>query len=151
MGSWSENIPAPGNVDAYLNDGDRYMQYRVILETDSSCLSPAFADITIGWSPTAGIDGRQTSDQPSFIKLLPNSPNPFSSTTKIDFILRESSDVTLKVFDVLGEEVATLYSGHLPPDRHSFELDASFLASGVYMYRLEAQGLVETRKMLLLR
>jgi hypothetical protein len=151
MGSWSENIPAPGNVDDYISDGDRYMQYRVILETDSSCLSPAFTEITIDWSPSAGIDGRQTSGEPSLVTLLPNSPNPFSATTRIDFILRESSEVTLKVFDVLGEEVTTMYSGHLPPDRHSFELDASLLASGVYMYRLEAQGLVETRKMLLLR
>jgi hypothetical protein len=109
-----------------------------------------FEDITINWSPTAGIPG-QTSDEGSLIKLLPNSPNPFSTTTRVDFILRESSEVTLKVFNVLGEEVATLYSGHLSPDRHSFELDASLLASGVYMYRLEAQGLVQTRKMLLLR
>jgi hypothetical protein len=80
----------------------------------------------------------------------------------IDFDLpksNEGNEVSLKVFNVLGEEVITLLSASLLSGSHSVEWDASNLASGVYLYRLEAgdlsqsagQGFVETRKMVLMR
>jgi hypothetical protein len=59
--------------------------------------------------------------------------------------------VTLKVFNILGEEVATLVSDRLSAGSYSYEWDASHLASGVYLYRLEADGFVQTRKMILMR
>jgi hypothetical protein len=92
-------------------------------------------------------------------QLQQNYPNPFNPVTTIEFDLPKSSEVTLKVFNILGEEVATLLSASLLAGTHSLEWDASNLASGVYLYRLQAgdpsqnagQGYVETRKMVLMR
>jgi len=59
--------------------------------------------------------------------------------------------VSLKVFNILGEEVATLVSDRLSAGSYSYEWDASNLASGVYLYRLEAENFVETKKMILMK
>ena len=74
---------------------------------------------------------------PSF-ELQQNYPNPFNPITTIEFDLPKSSDVTLKVYNILGEEVATLVSDKLYAGSYLYEWDASKLASGVYLYRLRA-------------
>jgi glucuronoarabinoxylan endo-1,4-beta-xylanase len=83
--------------------------------------------------------------------LHQNYPNPFNPSTIIEFNLPVTSKVTLKVFNILGEEVATLLSASLLLGSHSVTWDASNLASGVYLYRLQAGDYVETRKMILMR
>jgi len=93
----------------------------------------------------------------SFI-LEQNYPNPFNSSTKIEFQIPKSGLVTLKVYNLLGEEVATLVSAYLLSGFYSYEFDASNLASGVYVYRLSAVSLkgqagesMQVRKALLLK
>ena len=83
--------------------------------------------------------------------LFQNYPNPFNPSTTIEFDLPKTSEVTLKVFNILGEEVASLVSDRLSAGSYSYEWDASKLASGVYLYRLQAGDYVETRKMVLMR
>jgi hypothetical protein len=83
--------------------------------------------------------------------LEQNYPNPFNPETKIKFQIPTSSEVTLKVFDLLGREVATLVNERLQPGSYETTFDGSGLASGVYLYRLKAGGFVETKKLLLLR
>jgi hypothetical protein len=91
--------------------------------------------------------------------LTQNYPNPFNPSTTIKFNLLKTSEVTLKIFTILGEEVVTLLSASLPAGSHSVEWDASNLASGVYLYRLQVgdpsqnprPGYVETRKMVLMK
>jgi len=80
-----------------------------------------------------------------------NYPNPFNPVTTISYSLSLDAWVTLKVYSTLGEEVATLVSDHQETGRHSVEWDATGQPSGVYFYRLNAGGLVETRKLVLLR
>ena len=80
-----------------------------------------------------------------------NYPNPFNPTTMIKFDLPKTSEVTLKIFNILGEEVVTLVSDRLSTGSYSYEWDASNLASGVYLYRLQAGDYIETRKMVLMR
>jgi hypothetical protein len=80
-----------------------------------------------------------------------NYPNPFNPSTTIEFDLSKTSEVTLKVFTILGEEVATLLSASLFSGSHSVEWDASNLASGVYLYRLQAGDYVETKKMVVMK
>ena len=63
----------------------------------------------------------------------------------------KTSEVTLKIFNILGEEVAILVSERLPACSYSYEWDTSNLASGVYMYRIEAGDYVQKRKMMLLK
>jgi hypothetical protein len=83
--------------------------------------------------------------------LLQNYPNPFNPTTTIEFDLPRTSEVTLKIFTLLGEEVATLVSDRLSGGSYLYEWDANILSSGVYLYRLQAGDYVETRKMVLMK
>ncbi len=68
----------------------------------------------------------------------------------IEFSLPKTSEVALKIFNILGEEVATLLSASLLSGSHAVEWDASRFASGVYLYRLKAGDYIETRKMVLM-
>ena len=83
--------------------------------------------------------------------LSQNYPNPFNPSTQIKFQIPKSGFVTLKIYNLLGEEVATLLSVSLLSGFHSYEFDASELASGVYLYRLKAGEFIQTKKMILLR
>jgi hypothetical protein len=83
--------------------------------------------------------------------LYQNYPNPFNPETNISFSLPEASNVSLRVFNLLGEEVATLVSGAQAAGTHTVSFDASSLTSGMYIYRLEAGEFSATRKMILMK
>ena len=78
---------------------------------------------------------------PKEFSLAQNYPNPFNPATSIDFTLAVDSKVTLKVFDVLGQEVMTLINGNYTSGSHKVNFDASGLNSGVYVYRIDAVGI----------
>ena len=88
---------------------------------------------------------------PSRFELEQNFPNPFNPTTSIRFTVPRTSFATLKVYNSLGEDVATLVSRQLVTGTHETEFNASGLASGTYFYRLQAGDFVETKKLLLLK
>jgi len=77
---------------------------------------------------------------PKVYSLAQNYPNPFNPTTQINFSLASDSKVTLKVFDIIGQEVATLLNENIAAGNHSVTFDASKLNSGVYLYKIEARG-----------
>jgi hypothetical protein len=83
--------------------------------------------------------------------LSQNYPNPFNPTTKISFELPMSGYTTLKVYDMLGKEVATLVQNELTSGSHSVNFNASSLASGTYVYQLNVNGTRITNKMVLLK
>jgi hypothetical protein len=83
--------------------------------------------------------------------LMQNYPNPFNSSTTIKFSVPKSGFVTLKVFDLLGREIAMLVNEVMNPGVYERRFGGSGLASGVYLYRFSAGGLTQTRKLLLLR
>ena len=106
--------------------------------------------IAHGLIPAAGvIEGDPV--LPRAFSLAQNYPNPFNPATTIDFSLPASAHVTLKVFDILGREVATLVDKLEPPGVNSVRFDASSLASGVYYYRVMAGSFVAVKQMSLLR
>jgi photosystem II stability/assembly factor-like uncharacterized protein len=88
---------------------------------------------------------------PYIYSLSQNYPNPFNPSTMISYQLPAISEVTLKVYDVLGNEIATLADECKPAGRYKAEFNTSALASGVYFYQLIAGSFVETKKMLLLK
>lgn len=83
--------------------------------------------------------------------LLQNYPNPFNPSTVINYQISKSNRVTLKVYDIIGNEIATLVNNHQPAGKYSVEFNASNLPSGIYLYRLEAGDFVQTRKMTLIK
>ncbi len=94
---------------------------------------------------------QNTSDIPSAYTLAQNYPNPFNPATSIKFALPKSSNVTLKVYAITGEVVATLINGNMNAGWHEAKFNASSLASGVYIYRIEAGDFAFTRKMMLIK
>ncbi|MCW9097465.1 MAG: aryl-sulfate sulfotransferase, partial [Ignavibacteriaceae bacterium] len=83
--------------------------------------------------------------------LSQNYPNPFNPTTKIRYEIPELSFITMKVFDVLGNEIATLVNEEKPAGKYEVEFNASTLPSGVYFYQLKAGKFIKTKKMVLLK
>ncbi|RPH96364.1 T9SS C-terminal target domain-containing protein [candidate division KSB1 bacterium] len=90
--------------------------------------------------------------RPESFHLYQNYPNPFNPTTNIQFDLVRSAKVTLNVYNVMGQVVATLYDAKpLTAGAQSITFDASNLASGVYVYRIEVDGIMASHKMILLK
>jgi hypothetical protein len=83
--------------------------------------------------------------------LHQNYPNPFNPSTSITFDLLEAGNVKLAVYNVIGQEVATLVNGNLSGGRHTFSFDAAGLPNGLYLYRLETAGFTDQKKMLLMK
>jgi hypothetical protein len=88
---------------------------------------------------------------PSDFILEQNYPNPFNPSTKISFRLPQRSNVVLKVFNTLGQEVAKLVNESLEAGKHSYNFDASKLSSGVYVYALQTDAGLITKKMTLVK
>lgn len=82
---------------------------------------------------------------------LGNYPNPFNPTTKISFAVPKSGFVSLKVYNILGKEIATLSNGTLQAGTYEFEFDASELPSGTYIYNLSTEQENISKKMLLIK
>ncbi|MBL1123297.1 MAG: T9SS C-terminal target domain-containing protein [Ignavibacteriae bacterium] len=83
--------------------------------------------------------------------LSPNYPNPFNSSTKIPLQLNKEGEVSIAIYDVLGNEIATLVDGFKPVGKYEVKFDASGLASGVYFYQLKVENYIETKKMQLVK
>ena len=88
---------------------------------------------------------------PKNFELLQNYPNPFNPTTTIRFEIREAGFVSLKVYDLLGEEIATLKNEQQRPGVYSVEYDASELSSGIYWYQLKTGNDTEIKKMMVVK
>jgi hypothetical protein len=93
----------------------------------------------------------ESGDLPAEYALTQNYPNPFNPSTTVEFALPQAGHVTLKVYNVLGEEAATLVAGDHAAGTFKATWDASGLPSGVYFYRLTAGEYVQTKKMVLMR
>jgi hypothetical protein len=83
--------------------------------------------------------------------LKQNYPNPFNPSTTIKYSITSSDFVTLKVYDVLGNEVATLINEEKPAGSYEVNFDATQLSSGIYFYTINASNFVETKKMILMK
>jgi len=107
-------------------------------------------------TPTDVHEDHQTSIHPDAFALHPNYPNPFNSSTTIVFDTRAYGPATMEIFNVLGQRVFTWRKDELAPGRHSLTWDGTDqsgrpVASGLYLYRVSADGLQESRKMVLLK
>ncbi len=129
-------LPQPGDTNYILTTRPLTAQDRFRFQTDRSFL--------------AGI--RRTSDAvPAEFGLLQNFPNPFNPTTVISYQVSVISGVNLKVYDILGREMATLVNERQAPGTYQVQFDGTRLASGVYVVRLEANTFRSAIRMILLK
>ncbi len=97
------------------------------------------------------VDVGEEASVPRLFTLSQNYPNPFNPVTQIHYAVGKGGRVTLKVFNLLGLEIATLLDGSLSPGSYTATFDGSSLPSGTYIYRLIAGNFTESRKMLLVK
>jgi hypothetical protein len=123
----------------------------IVIACNDPLIAECIIPVHLHVSPATGIEGQITEHIPKRYMLYQNYPNPFNPGTTIEFDLPKTSEVSLKIFNILGEEVTTLVSDRLSTGSYSYDWDVGKLASGVYLYRLKAGDYVETRKMVLMR
>jgi 5'-nucleotidase len=99
----------------------------------------------------AGVKGIEEGQVPEQFRLEQNYPNPFNPSTKIEFRIADFGFVTLKVYDILGNEVATLVDEYKPAGKYEIEWNAGEFPSGVYFYQLNTGEYISTKKMVLLK
>ncbi len=93
-----------------------------------------------------------SSEIPKVFSLNQNFPNPFNPTTQIEYNVSKSSYVSIKVYDVVGNEVANMVNQNLSPGKYKIDFNAASLSSGVYFYSLFDNGSkVDTKKMILIK
>ncbi len=129
-----------------LDAGQAYF-WRVRAENES--ISGDWSEVFVFTTETA--TSLEDEEVPTAFSLEQNYPNPFNPTTLISYDLPESATVRLDVFNVMGQRVATLVNEHQNAGRFTVNFDASTLASGVYIYRIQAGSFMETRKMMLVK
>ncbi len=100
---------------------------------------------------TVSVEKDIVTEIPSDFALQQNYPNPFNPTTVIDFALPKATNVTLSIYNVIGEKVTELVNGKMAAGHHTVNFNASNLASGMYIYRISAGNFVATKKMMLLK
>jgi hypothetical protein len=115
-----------------------YQLREVAIDGNITAFEPI--SLTVKFTPTA-----------TGFELAPNYPNPFNPTTTIRYQIPQAGLVSLKVYDILGKEVATLVNQRQEAGSYRVSFNAAQLSSGVYFYRIQTAGFVETRKMLLVK
>jgi hypothetical protein len=138
--------------DSLSDSTKAHLVFTEAMAADSSIMMLPFEFINgeISISPSVGV--KETPNiSPIKFELHQNYPNPFNPSTTIQFDIPKAAFVTLKVYNVLGQEVATLVNEKREAGRYEVEFDGSKLTSGVYFYRLQAGSFVQTRKMILLK
>ena len=102
------------------------------------------------WSTIVSVEDKKN-EIPTMYSLSQNYPNPFNPSTTINYSIPQSSLVSLKVYDILGREVATLVNEVKPVGNYQVVFNASTLASGVYFYRIVVGNFSETKKLNLIK
>ena len=128
------------NIHTLTIDNNNY----VYAGTDNGVWQRSLSDIT-------SAEEEQTNELPSVFLLSQNFPNPFNPSTKIKYSVPQSSQVQIKVFDVLGNEIARLMDEEKSVGTYELTWNAENLPSGVYFYQLRAGDFIQTKKMILLR
>jgi hypothetical protein len=145
----SDGNDSPGIGEIYINN-HAFGQFGGGLRRSSVKIDGI--KIAKSWGEAVLTAVEQTSTEvPTSFDLKQNYPNPFNPSTKINFSLPKNGNVKLTVFDITGKTVVTLVNSELQAGTYAADFDASGLSSGVYLYRIEADNFVSTKKMTLIK
>ncbi|MBN2366950.1 MAG: right-handed parallel beta-helix repeat-containing protein [Calditrichaeota bacterium] len=141
----STGLPIAGVVVVVINEADTTQKDSGITGADGQYVVTMFT----------GINSRGNLPAPSEFGLFQNYPNPFNPSTRIQFQMPRSSHVRLDIYNTLGQKIRTLVNKKLDTDTYTVEWDCTNdaghgVAAGIYFYRLQTSGFLETRKMILL-
>jgi hypothetical protein len=135
--------------------GGKTVKVRITINTDIDNIKTALTDSYADANSISKTNSKSITLQGSEVikeyALNQNYPNPFNPTTIISYQIPKDGLVTVKIYDILGNEVKTLANGYKTIGKYSVSFDASRLASGVYFYQLRSNGFVSTKKMMLLK
>ena len=152
------------NTYLSLNSGSSFTQYPATSSPAAGCLF--FDKQTLLFQHGSGVDkmvitynvspvtsnGQIPGEIPSSFGLSQNFPNPFNPVTQIKYDVAKTSNISIKVFDVIGNEVSTIVNGNLTPGSYTADFNASNLATGIYFYTLAVDGAnTDTKKMILVK
>jgi hypothetical protein len=129
-----------------VSDGSDTLQVRTSFFDDFSAM---FRVVTLERGLLTSNDFEEGT--PNTFALEQNYPNPFNPTTNIKFALPKTADVTLTIYNMLGQKVNTLINEKMTSGFHVVPFDASNLSSGMYIYRIQAGSFTSTKKMLLIK
>jgi hypothetical protein len=150
-------VPAVGNripIDFAVNDADATGEREGILTYSPYNEDLSYQDVTrwlYTWVGDQWTGIRQEDEIADSYELFQNYPNPFNPSTQIRYSVKESGLVNLKIYDVLGNEVATIVNQVQNQGTYSVSFDASGLSSGVYFYKIESGSFVKVSKMMFLK
>ncbi|MBN2571453.1 MAG: endonuclease [Ignavibacteriales bacterium] len=150
-GSWTLWINQNVSLSDYSDEPSVYVAFQYISTGTTTGLAANWRvdELEIGGLDLVGIcEGENI---PNEFSLSQNYPNPFNPSTIIKFALPKASNVRLLVYNVLGEEVATLVNNELNAGWHTVDFNANNLSSGIYFYRIEAGDFVSVQKMILMK
>jgi len=153
LGGAAAVVFASGFLDPSRNqNGPAFGLFAALPNGQIVALPPAGSDESDGTdSPALAKSGESEQNGPAEFALSQNYPNPFNPSTTISYALPNPEFVSLKVYGILGQEMATLVNEQKAAGRYTVTLDASGFASGTYVYRLQAGSFVATRKLSVLK
>ena len=160
--AWAIEKPA---IIQYSGDKGVNWSEQVPFQSDSMWLESIFCiDSITGWAvgnkgaifhTTNGgvsfVEEEEIDEMPTIYFLSNNFPNPFNPSTKIKYSVPQSSQVVVKVFDILGNEIETLVNEEKPVGTYELTWNAVNLPSGIYFYRIQAGSFVDAKKMILMK
>lgn len=151
VGEWVSFDVALEEFTAEAANGilDRDKIYQIVMTTSGTINSIYIDNLYFYKGTTTSVDN--VDELPNEFALQQNYPNPFNPTTNIAYQIPNVADVTLKVYDITGREVAAFNEGRQSAGSYSVSFDASNLSSGIYIYRIEAGAFSATRKMTLIK
>ncbi|MEP0548786.1 MAG: T9SS type A sorting domain-containing protein, partial [Rhodothermales bacterium] len=123
-------------------------EYEITITTNSTETPTLTVPLSVEVLPTVANEGDAV---PTAFALEPAYPNPFAGSTTIRYALPEAARVTVEVYDAVGRRVAVLVDGEMAAGSHEAEWDAASMASGVYLYRMQAGDFTKTLKVSLVR
>jgi hypothetical protein len=136
------------------NEGLINKNIRSLLVTSDNYLYAGTTNGFVSYRPISEMTtdvGNQSNEIPSQFILEQNYPNPFNPSTKIKYSIPQSSNVIINVYDILGNEIETLVNEEKPVGNYEITWYGVHLPSGIYFYKLQADGFVETKKMILIK
>jgi hypothetical protein len=152
-GNWNQNQTITKNLSTTLDTGwvASNCNLIVFIYKEEAQLNLSNVQQSIQQSVTNPLGVQGTSEVPLGYSLSQNYPNPFNPSTNIKFTLPKDGEATLKIYDALGNEVATYLEGFVKAGTYNAVIDGSNWSSGVYFYKLTTNGFTDTKKMTLVK